>query len=85
MDQERLTGIKVLFQRPGRASDGKQLLTTAILDGSTSIHEIKLTGRTKGWFKAGDRLVSLAISRTYSCHIVAKVEHFGYWITLLLP
>ena len=50
------TGVTVLFERKGRA-DGQQLMTTAVLNGSTSVHEIKLTGRHRGWFREDDRLV----------------------------
>lgn len=52
------SGVTVLFERPGAAEGGKQLLTRAVLNGSTRIQEIVLTGRAKGWFKAGDKLVS---------------------------
>ena len=53
------SGVTVLFERhAGLNEGGKQLLTRAVLNGSTSIHEIQLRGRAKGWFKAGEKLVS---------------------------
>lgn len=48
-------GVTVLFERAGKGVGGQQLVR---VNGATSIHEIKLTGRHRGWFKEGDCLVS---------------------------
>ena len=62
------TGVTVLFERKGRA-DGQQLMTTAVLNGSTSVHEIKLTGRHRGWFREDDRLVRPILSTPSTCRL----------------
>lgn len=52
--------ITVLFERETE-QDGKKVLTTAVLNSATSIHQIKLSGPHQGWFKSGDRLVRLSL------------------------
>lgn len=52
--------ISVYFERETE-EDGRKILTSAVLSSSTTIQQVKLSGRHQGWFKSGDKLVSVYI------------------------